>query len=195
MSDFVLTTSVNAHPALLVPLANGVYHLGRDPSCEIIVVSRSVSRRHARLTIDGGTFLVTDLGSRNGTFIDRTRIAHGRLEPGQLLGLGSVDCRVVPTRTDALASEDEETGGPEPDEIERANAALQSLTRSQRRIATQLMTGGTEKEVARELSLSVHTVHTHIRAIYGRLGVHSRSELLLRLMGQDERQSTAKSGA
>jgi DNA-binding CsgD family transcriptional regulator len=41
-----------------------------------------------------------------------------------------------------------------------------------------LKTGMCEKEIAGWLKISIHTVHVHVKAIYRRFGVHSRSELL-----------------
>jgi DNA-binding NarL/FixJ family response regulator len=91
----------------------------------------------------------------------------------------------MPAGSGSLDSESEETGGPEPEQQDRAQAILQRLTRCQRRVATCLLDGDCEKVIASKLSVSVHTVHTHIRAIYSRLGVHSRAELLIRLMGEE----------
>jgi diguanylate cyclase (GGDEF)-like protein len=56
--------------------------LGRGDECDIVVQDQSVSRRHTRFDLDRGSYLVTDLGSTNGTFIndepaDRTPLADG----------------------------------------------------------------------------------------------------------------------
>jgi DNA-binding NarL/FixJ family response regulator len=41
-----------------------------------------------------------------------------------------------------------------------------------------LLEGDSEKQVARKLSLSQHTVHVYVKALYRRYGVSSRAELL-----------------
>ncbi|HTJ85100.1 MAG TPA: FHA domain-containing protein, partial [Polyangiaceae bacterium] len=44
--------------------------IGRDPSCGICVPEGAVSRQHARVRYQGGAWVLTDLGSRNGTLVD-----------------------------------------------------------------------------------------------------------------------------
>jgi DNA-binding CsgD family transcriptional regulator len=48
-------------------------------------------------------------------------------------------------------------------------------------IAALLLTDSTEAAVARELSISSHTVHSHLERLYRKLNVHSRCELVVRL--------------
>lgn len=48
--------------------------IGRAPSCDIAIGHKSISRRHLRIAMDGGTFLAEDLGSQNGTRINNKRI-------------------------------------------------------------------------------------------------------------------------
>src|SRR5262249_55999547 len=48
----------------------------------------SVSRRHARVEPGRGGFVVTDLGSTNGTTVNRRPAGHARLDDGDYLGLG-----------------------------------------------------------------------------------------------------------
>ncbi len=47
---------------------------GRHPECDIFLDDISVSRRHASFTRTAGGFAVTDLGSLNGTYVNRDRI-------------------------------------------------------------------------------------------------------------------------
>lgn len=48
--------------------------IGRDPSCEIVISDRQVSRRHARLTPTPNGVLLEDLGSKNGTHCNGIRV-------------------------------------------------------------------------------------------------------------------------
>ncbi|WP_437201638.1 SpoIIE family protein phosphatase [Planctomicrobium sp. SH664] len=49
--------------------------IGRLPECEIQLPSNMVSRKHARVYLEGGSYLIEDLGSGNGTFVNGQKIA------------------------------------------------------------------------------------------------------------------------
>ena len=49
--------------------------IGRDPSCDIVVHSKQVSRRHAMILDAEGVIYVEDLGSVNGTYVNGTQIS------------------------------------------------------------------------------------------------------------------------
>lgn len=48
--------------------------LGRDPSCQVVILDRQVSRYHARLIPRDEGVLLEDLGSKNGTFYEGKRV-------------------------------------------------------------------------------------------------------------------------
>ncbi|RJP84601.1 MAG: FHA domain-containing protein [Desulfobacteraceae bacterium] len=56
-------------------LADGTYRLGRDPSSDILLADAAVSKTHATLTIEQGTFIIKDAGSANGIFHQGKKIA------------------------------------------------------------------------------------------------------------------------
>jgi hypothetical protein len=68
--------------------------LGRDPACDVVIDDKSVSRRHAALERRGVTFVVTDQGSANGSFVNGTQVSEAALYDGQELRLGMVPFRV-----------------------------------------------------------------------------------------------------
>jgi two-component system, cell cycle response regulator len=63
--------------------------LGRGDDCDIVVADSSISRRHTRfdLTVDG--YLVSDLGSTNGTFVNDIPAARTPLSDGGYLRVGN----------------------------------------------------------------------------------------------------------
>ncbi len=73
-----------------IPFKGEVMEIGRDPACDIPLPFPMVSWRHARLTRTPQGFMVEDLGSRNGTYLDGVHIGGRTLvKPGQEIGLGS----------------------------------------------------------------------------------------------------------
>src|SRR4051794_18144246 len=52
----------------------GELSIGRADTCDLILTSGGVSRRHARVFVDDGKVLVEDTGSANGTFVDGNKI-------------------------------------------------------------------------------------------------------------------------
>jgi len=74
-------------PVLLRP--DRAVVIGRSPSCDLPVPSQRVSRRHAWVHREGIRFAVSDLGSRNGTFVNEVRVVGSRvLQPGDRIGVG-----------------------------------------------------------------------------------------------------------
>ncbi|AFE09150.1 Pkn9 associate protein 1 [Corallococcus coralloides DSM 2259] len=79
----------------LVPLRQGSITLGRSSTSDLRLQHASISRRHAQLTRRGNVFTVRDLGSQNGTFVNRLRIkGEVELQPGDELSLGNATLRL-----------------------------------------------------------------------------------------------------
>ena len=62
--------------------------IGRSPECEIFLDDVTVSRGHAELVRDGDTFSIRDLGSLNGTYVNRRRIESTVLENDDEVQIG-----------------------------------------------------------------------------------------------------------
>ena len=63
--------------------------IGRSPKCEIRIDKESVSRNHCRIRFEAGEFLVCDLGSTNGTYVNDNLVENeGRLRHGDQLKVG-----------------------------------------------------------------------------------------------------------
>jgi DNA-binding winged helix-turn-helix (wHTH) protein len=65
--------------------------LGRDPAAAVYIDHASVSRRHARISIEADGAILEDLNSRNGTFLDGQQVGGPTtLTHGAVIGLGPV---------------------------------------------------------------------------------------------------------
>ena len=91
----ILVFSGGAASARVLPLDGGSLELGRDSDSVGKLDDGRVSRRHAVVAFADGRFLVTDLGSQNGTFADgQVAIAHAPAPFSRVLRVG--DSLVVP---------------------------------------------------------------------------------------------------
>jgi DNA-binding NtrC family response regulator len=70
--------------------------VGKAPDNDVVLDHPTVSRNHLALRRQGNDFLVQDLGSTNGTFIDGAQVKEGFLRPGALLEVGDVQLRFQP---------------------------------------------------------------------------------------------------
>ncbi len=61
-------------PGKQFPLDGSEWVIGRSPDCDVILEVAAVSRKHLVLRKQNGQFVVEDLGSRNGTYINGTRV-------------------------------------------------------------------------------------------------------------------------
>jgi pSer/pThr/pTyr-binding forkhead associated (FHA) protein len=74
----------------LVPVRQGVLVIGRASVSDLRLQHPSISRRHSQLTRRGERFFFKDLGSQNGTFVNKEKIAHEvELQPGDSVGMGN----------------------------------------------------------------------------------------------------------
>ena len=88
--------------------------IGRDPASDVPLRDPGVSRRHARLDLQGERYVIRDTGSANGTFVNGMRVEEAAIQPGDQIRLGNtilavglptaegaeVDYRGMPIRID-----------------------------------------------------------------------------------------------
>src|SRR3990172_1829578 len=87
--QFQLTMRSGPNPGTVYALESDQLSIGRDSSNEIPVNDAEVSRRHARLTFQGGKYVIEDMGSTNGTFANGQRLSGPRvLKSGEVISLG-----------------------------------------------------------------------------------------------------------
>jgi hypothetical protein len=88
-----LERSPDAAPFLIlegrrtVPLARPLVTLGRSLDNDVIVNDSRVSRHHAQLRRRAGRYVIYDLGSLGGTFVNQDRVSECLLQPGDVISL------------------------------------------------------------------------------------------------------------
>lgn len=70
--------------------------IGATPDNDLVLEDETVSRNHCRIFQEGDHYLVKDLDSTNGTFINRVRVREAWLKPDCLLTLGKSEMRFAP---------------------------------------------------------------------------------------------------
>ena len=69
-------------------LTGEVTRVGRHPDSEIFLDDVTVSRRHAEFRREAGHYVVADVGSLNGTYVNRERIETETLKSGDEVQVG-----------------------------------------------------------------------------------------------------------
>jgi DNA-binding response OmpR family regulator len=72
--------------------------IGRAPSCDVVIARALVSRQHARIDAQGVRFVITDMGSVNGTYVNGQRLqgSHLLADDDQLgFGTANADLRFI----------------------------------------------------------------------------------------------------
>lgn len=153
--------------------------VGRDPSCDIIVADRQISRYHARLTPCEDGVLLEDLGSKNGTYYNGTLLQDPViLTDGDLIQVSLVQ-HFVFLSSDATV----------PLEFELAPANITSGKRLTLDVRSRrVWIGG--NEVLPPLSASQFRL---LQALYDQSGkVVSRQDLINLIWGEKESQGVSE---
>ena len=89
MSQFQFVMRSGPTPGVTFPLEGDQLVIGRDASNSIAINDPEISRKHSRLSFQGGKYVIEDLGSTNGTFVNGQRLAGPVvLKPGDVVSLG-----------------------------------------------------------------------------------------------------------
>ena len=84
-----LVMRVGPEPGKIFSLSENELHIGRDANNEITINDAEISRRHARFVLQAGGYVLEDLGSTNGTFVNGRRISGPHaLQPGETIRFG-----------------------------------------------------------------------------------------------------------
>jgi pSer/pThr/pTyr-binding forkhead associated (FHA) protein len=87
-TEYILTLRTGAQEGKVFTLDKGTVILGRDTTNDIVLPDAEVSRRHSRMSLSPQGYVLEDLGSTNGTFVNGERLSGPHLLiPGDQIGL------------------------------------------------------------------------------------------------------------
>ncbi len=84
--------------------------VGRHPDSNIFLDDVTVSRKHAEFVREGDGFRVRDVGSLNGTYVNRDRVDDAMLRPGDEVQIGKYRMTYHPSRR--VSGREAQGGGP-----------------------------------------------------------------------------------
>jgi hypothetical protein len=76
-----------------IKLKAGANSFGRSPANDFTLNDPSVSGSHCQIVVENGNVIIKDLGSTNGTYVNRSAVKEAALQPGQTIHLGSLELR------------------------------------------------------------------------------------------------------
>ena len=79
---------------VLARATGGRLVLGRSPGCQLVFDDDTVSRRHAELRMAEGRWILRDLGSSNGTWVNGRQVMEAEVAPGDDVQLGCCEFRM-----------------------------------------------------------------------------------------------------
>lgn len=74
--------------------------IGRDTSCDFQMYDKGLSRNHSLVEYKDGRFVLSDLGSTNGTFVNGKMVISKPLEDGDLINVGKIQLQFYVERTE-----------------------------------------------------------------------------------------------
>ncbi|HXY39314.1 MAG TPA: EAL domain-containing protein [Vicinamibacteria bacterium] len=103
---WVLQSQLGDDEVQRTPVRPLPFTIGRMPGLTLTLPSAHVSKRHAEIYSDGVALRLRDLGSRNGTFLNRLPISDSALHEGDQIGIGNYEFVIVPEDSEAAAADE-----------------------------------------------------------------------------------------
>jgi len=137
MAQFILVYTHPTEGERRIDLASSrSYRIGSRPDNDVVIDQKDVSRRHAVLRVDDGSFHITDLDSKNGTFVNGSKIASETFSCGDMIHLSSARLVIVevgtgsyPSSPEVIAPLDDDSGVRGGDETQkfRGEASMEDV--------------------------------------------------------------------
>lgn len=120
-SSASLVVRQGAQVGTTFPLTGDVVIVGREEGVGVSIHDPEVSRRHARISWQAGRYVLEDMGSTNGTYLNGEQVTSPQsLQPGDTIGMGQtvlifqVQAEAAPTQPEAAPTQPELPPSPPP---------------------------------------------------------------------------------
>jgi ABC-type multidrug transport system ATPase subunit len=151
-----LTIKIGPEPGRVFELKESDIILGRKPPASVALDHPLVSTKHARLTCEGGKWFLEDLGSRNGTFINKIRLRGRReLSDRDEISLGPILLLIFNVGQDSLQPAKESSAEPENSAPVESPGTILDMT------AARINPRGDQPVIPPDLVVTVAGVETH----------------------------------
>ena len=134
--------------------------IGALPENDLVLTDQTVSRRHAVVEEKADGYVIRDLNSTNGTFLDGVRVREAYLTPGSVIRLGQTEISFSPLeeRIEILKSDADRFG-----ELIGSSSPMQEVYGILERIAPTDVTVLLEGETGTGKELAARSIHSHSR--------------------------------
>ncbi len=78
-----------------IELVSATTRIGRDDRSDIVINGPMVSRTHAMVCLEDGVYLICDLDSSNGTFVNGARVQRQSLQHQDVIRIGDSELRFL----------------------------------------------------------------------------------------------------
>jgi pSer/pThr/pTyr-binding forkhead associated (FHA) protein len=114
------------------PITDKQILVGRSSDLDMVLVEDMVSRKHARIAMQGDQIWIEDLGSTNGTFVNGEKIKRARLKEGDRVLIGTSILKVI-------------AGGSAPRDGADVKRDLENVAQARRTSQQRTMSGSIEE--------------------------------------------------
>ena len=109
--------------------------IGRDSTCDLQFYDKGLSRNHSMISAEDGGFVVSDLGSTNGTYVNGKMIIRKPLLQGDIIRMGKIEIQFIIEEnagfsTSSIRIADDKTQGPSHTIVRRVDIDSVTLNRS-----------------------------------------------------------------
>lgn len=166
----------------IIPVDKTPFIIGRNNKSDLVLTSKTVSRKHAEISTISNMIFIKDLDSTNGSYVNRHRIKHRTMaDAGDLFQFGEFEFRII-RREDCNESINDSayTLSTKSPLLHDDFKSHYDLTKREEEIMYYVIEGKSTKEIAYELNISFGTAKNHIYNMFKKINIHSRMELVAR---------------